>query len=281
MFVPFILKQGRNALIIALTLGSGTVQANIAVFIHGFHSSAAVWRSAGVFSPLRAAGWFDGGGYRFQGWQAVGPNRRPIGDNLLLTVELPNNAPILYQVGYLRAALQSIRQYAPREPVSLVGHSAGGIVARTAMVLFPDLHIAQLVTIASPNLGARLASAGSKLVSSPVGLFARLAGEHEFSRAGKLLADLSPEARNNFLGWLNTRQHPAGDYVAIIHARSNPGDGDEVAPSGSQDLRHVTALAGQARSFVTPAPHGLTRADGAILAALLLRADPQKNDRSR
>ncbi len=281
MFVPLVMKHGRKALIVALILGSGVAQANIAVFVHGFHSSATIWRNSGVLAALQARGWRDAGGYRFRGWQAIGPNQRPEGANLLLTVELPDNAPVLYQAGYLRAALQSIRSYAPREPISLVGHSAGGIVARTVMVLFPDLHISQLITIASPNLGTRLAAAGSKLAASPVGMFARLAGEHQYSRAGKLLADLSPETHRNFLGWLNTRRHPAGDYIAIIHARNGPHDGDEVTSSMHQDLRHVAALGGKARSYVVPAAHGLTPADGAILATLLLPATPRKNDRSR
>ncbi len=252
-----------------LLIATGPACADIAVFVHGYQSSGNAWRDAGVFAPLIRAGWIDGGDYRYQRRRIIGPNRRPPGERLLFTVELPNNAPVLYQAGYLRAALQSIRQFAPEEPLTLVGHSAGGIVSRATMVLFPDLNVATLISIASPNLGAGLANIGAALASSPVGLFARILGEKKLARSGKLLADISPQSSHNFLGWLNIRAHPPARYIALIHVRNDPAGGDGVISTRSQDLRLVPALRGNASAWRIHGGHGLSRRDGDILASLL------------
>ncbi|HGG59098.1 MAG TPA: alpha/beta fold hydrolase [Gammaproteobacteria bacterium] len=275
MLIPFIPKRiGISLFAASCLLATGAVHADIAVFVHGYQSSGDAWRKAGVFAPLARAGWTDAGGYRYQGRRVIGPNRRPQGKNLLLTVDLPNNAPVLYQAGYLRAALQSIRRFAPEESLTLVGHSAGGIVSRATLVLFPELKVARLVAIATPNLGARLADIGATLASSPVGLFARLMGERKLARSGKLLSDISPQSNHNFLGWLNSRAHPEADYIAVIHVEDNPAEGDGVIPGRSQDLRAVPALAGKATAWWVRGGHGLGRSDGDILAGLLLRPAP-------
>ena len=45
-----------------------------------------------------------------------------------------SDAPVLVQVYLLREVLDSVSRAHNNEPVVLVGHSAGGVIARTALV---------------------------------------------------------------------------------------------------------------------------------------------------
>ncbi len=60
---------------------------------------------------------------------------------------------MLIQAYQLRQILQAINQTNPGEPVVLVGHSAGGVVARAALVRGGAKNVKALITIASPHLG--------------------------------------------------------------------------------------------------------------------------------
>ena len=267
----------KSILLFVISLFPLNAFGGIAVFVHGYQSSGQIWRSSGVLQSLTSHGWKDAGSFGYQAQQIVGPNRRIAGDNLLYTGNLPNNAPILFQVGFLHAVIQSIRQFAPEESISLVGHSAGGVVARAVMVIHPEHRVSQLITIAAPNLGTGAAAAGSLLAGSPVGMFARMMGENNLSRSGQLLADLAPQQANSFLGWLNTQAHPDADYVSIIRTEKGLLKGDSLINPSSQDLRNVWALRGaKVKSFWSTGSHRLAAQDGDILASLLIRAKPHE-----
>lgn len=264
-------------LLFVLSLLPLTAAAGIALLVHGYQSSGQIWRSSQVIYPLMANEWQDAGSFSYEGRQILGPNFRSSGDNLFYTINLPNNAPILFQVEFLHAVVQSIRQFAPLEPISLVGHSAGGIVARAVMVTHPEHQISQLISIATPNLGTGAAVAGSLLAGSPVGIFARMMGEQNLSRSGQLLSDLAPQQANNFLGWLNAQPHPTADYIAIIRTEKGLLKGDALINPASQNLRNVWALQrNQVESFWSTGSHRLAAEDGDILAALLLRTKPHE-----
>ncbi len=267
----------KTTLLLILTLLPLSAHAGIAVFVHGYQSSGGIWHSSKVFKPLVAANWKDAGSFNYRARQIVGPNFRAKGDKLLYTVNLPSNAPILFQAEFLHAVIQSIRQFAPEEAISLIGHSAGGIVARTVMVTHPEHGISQLISIATPHLGTGAAAAGSLLARSPVGIFARIMGENNLSKSGQLLSDLAPQQANNFLGWLNSQPHPAADYIAIIRTEKGLLKGDALINPGSQDLSNVWALQGrQVESFWSTGSHRLAAQDGDILAAILLRNKPNE-----
>ncbi|HBS25515.1 MAG TPA: hypothetical protein DD827_00035 [Gammaproteobacteria bacterium] len=267
----------KTTLLLILSLLPFSSHAGIAVFVHGYQSSGEIWHSSQVFKPLITADWKDAGSFNYRARQIVGPNLRAKGDKLLYTVNLPSNAPILFQVGFLHAVIQSIKQFSPEEAISLIGHSAGGIVARAVMVTHPEHDVSQLISIATPNLGTSAAVAGSLLAGSPVGIFARMIGEKNLSRSGQLLSDLAPPQANNFLGWLNSQPHPAADYIAIIRSEKGLLKGDSLISPSSQDLRNVWALQGQrVESFWSTGSHRLATQDGDILATILLRTKPNE-----
>ena len=58
--------------------------------------------------------------------------------------------------------LAAIAQRHPTDTVDLIGYSAGGVVARLALVNYGAGTVARLITIAAPHLGteARLGGAG-------------------------------------------------------------------------------------------------------------------------
>ncbi len=56
----------------------------------------------------------------------------------------------LEELGELLAA----RIEASREPVILVGHSMGGLIARMAMAMLPKRHVRKLILLATPNFGS-------------------------------------------------------------------------------------------------------------------------------
>jgi pimeloyl-ACP methyl ester carboxylesterase len=65
-------------------------------------------------------------------------------DAVALSAGLRDGVAALKAAGYTR--------------IALVGHSAGGIVARRFAELFPDAGVTKVVTVASPHLGSGLAS---------------------------------------------------------------------------------------------------------------------------
>jgi hypothetical protein len=67
------------------------------------------------------------------------------------------------------------------------------------------------------------------------------------------------------LFWLNRQPHPDSYYASIVRA----GDGDMVVPEWSQDLNHVPALQGRARTVLTNKDHALGPEDGRLLVVLL------------
>lgn len=170
----------------------------------------------------------------------------------------------MLQVAWLHAMLQSIHSVSANEPVNLVGHSAGGVVARAVMVLHPGDRINQLITIASPHLGTSAASAGAFAASSPIGVIARWFGKEGLSRSSQLLSELAPQRPDNFLGWLNRQAHPQAGYISLVRA-----EGDGIISPRSQDMRNVMGLYGRAMAIPVPGGHALQVRDGDIIAALL------------
>jgi len=244
--------------------------ADTAVMVHGFNSSSQDWYASGVISRMEKQGWRVGGHYRDHPQQVFGPLARTKGKNLIYTVDLPNTAPVMVQVAYLSAVLQSIRSIAPDDVLNLVGHSAGGVVARTVMVTHPEHTVARLITIASPHLGSGAASMGALAASTPLGLMADMLGQGDLARSGQLLSELSPPAPGNFLFWLNQQPHPpALHYISIVRTDDSFFGGDYFVSPQNQDLRNVPALGLRAISYSTPGSHPLQPQDGDLISQLL------------
>lgn len=256
-------------------------RSEILILVHGWSANANTWIQSGVVNNLEANGWKNAGlvrslpNYHINYIPAYGKNAR----KKIYQVDLPAEAPIAIQASHLLAEINFIHMLYPTESINIAGHSAGGIVARLAILQKNKLPISSLITIASPNLGTHRAVEALNLVhEKPVfcpgpGLeFAKkiFAGNNYnyIKYSQNVLTDLQPENINNLLGWLNRQAHPNIKYHSII--RFKPGlSGDDLVPGFSQDLNQVSSLRGKANSYFTQTGHSLNAADGILLANIL------------
>jgi pimeloyl-ACP methyl ester carboxylesterase len=231
---------------------------------------------------LAQAGWKVAGN-----WQStpsgvrLEPVRPPTGEFASYTVDLPSIAPLMEQARFLGGMLGAIAQRHPTDTVDVIGHSAGGVVARLALVNYGAGTVTRLITIAAPHLGTERASEALDATDDS-GLFGgikrwfvkRKVGDDlyrtvQYSRG--VLADLAPPVPGNLLYVLNGRQHPDIVYVAVVRGAAYGLPGDQVVPAPSQDLRWVPALNGRATLRVVAGGHELSPQDGLLLAELVAR----------
>ncbi|OQW97596.1 MAG: hypothetical protein BWK73_54090, partial [Thiothrix lacustris] len=126
-------------LAISLLLLPTTLWAQTVVLVHGFQGNGMDWREDGITQTLQQQGFVDGGDLIFTPRGIYNPLPTAIfptkPERMVYTLELPPRAPILQQAQWLNLYLQQI--YAQRqEPLTLVGHSAGGLVARGWLVQY-------------------------------------------------------------------------------------------------------------------------------------------------
>lgn len=258
-------------LFLLLTMTALSARAEVVVLIHGYLSGAGNWDESGVTTVLQQHGWQRAGVYT-AGPGGVGfiPAPGMQASNKFYAVDLPSEAPVLVQVYQLQGILTAIAQRHAQEPVVLVGHSVGGVVARAALVRgnFPDVRA--LITIASPHLGTWRAEQALDAtdISFPFSLVTDFFGGdlyHTARRSRGLYVDLVRPYPGSLLFWLNSQPHPDITYVSIVRAETAPGMGDYVVPAYSQDMNNVPALQGRSTLVTIPANHGLAPQDGAII----------------
>lgn len=227
----------------------------------------------GITPVLQQYGWRDGGDFIMspQGPYNAVPEVGKASDEFY-TVTLPSRAPILLQANILNAYLQYI--YTRRqEALILVGHSAGGVVARAWLVRSPSVPVSTLITIASPHLGTPLADAGHEVIGTPMGDFVDALGFDKWSKDSKdFYDDLRTEEPGLFLYWLNHQPHPAIHYISLVRDNQlRPDQYDFFVPTYSQNMNNVFALRGH--SVVTEAgnSHFTDLHDGYRLANILSR----------
>ncbi|MCU7801063.1 MAG: hypothetical protein KZQ70_13225 [gamma proteobacterium symbiont of Lucinoma myriamae] len=252
---------------------SGYVQADIAVLVHGYHSSGNGWRYNGITQTLGLNGWNDAGFYNPQGnFNYFGKALSDSGKHLV-TAELPSESPVEIQATLLTQYLSDIHARFPEQKIHLVAHSAGGIITRLSLVNSysqgEKYNVVQLITIATPHLGSPIAKIIEKASNTPIGFIAPLIGADEINRAEILYKQLSPEDKNHFLFWLNRQPHPAMKYTSVIRGDGSIMKGDWLVPSGSQNMAFVPAIGMNAHTVTTPGDHNLKFADGFILQKLL------------
>ncbi|OUD14326.1 esterase/lipase family protein [Thioflexithrix psekupsensis] len=256
-------------------LTSATVMAGqTVVLIHGYLGGGYSWYINGISATLHHAGWPMGG--EMSPFPALAPVIPQAAGDYHYTIVLPSEAPIMIQAQHVQAYLQLIQQRHPENELILIGHSAGGVVARFVLVSQPQWPVKALITIASPHLGTAWADTGLSIVHSPFGWITPFLGLGTLNRSVGLYADLLPEMPGSFLFWLNRQPHPQDvEYIAILRG-SDPGlHGDGVVPALSQDLNRVFALQGRARLIPTWGQHDLHPGDGLLLVQVLkeLRGD--------
>jgi triacylglycerol lipase len=251
------------------------VLADVAVLIHGYHSGAQAWEASGVSSILDQNGWPRAGLYSSRGSKVQyfeAPENA--GTNKVFVVDLPSEAPVMLQAALLNTALKDIRQRNPLEAITLIGHSAGAIVARTVLVKGNENGVKRLISIAGPNLGTErtIQALNATDIPWPFSMVADMFGGGDYNtikRSRHLLIDLLPATPGTYLGWLNTQPHPEIEYIAIVRGQSLTMSGDWMVPGLSQDLNNVVAIAGRAKVITVPSTHELSPIDGAMLANIL------------
>ena len=238
------------------------VRADVLVLVHGYMSNAMTWQYSGVSNVLVANGWRH----------AASANP---GGNTFYTVNLPARQPLMTQTHVLMNFLRGVRQHHPSESLTLVGHSAGGLVARLAVLGGNPAGVSQLVTIASPHLGTPRAIQGLDIAEEKPffcpgpGWFAmkRLLGgkAYRYLRDSRgALVGMLPPGYGELLSWANTQPHPDIRYHAVVRQF-----GDELVPAYSQDMNSVPVLKGRARVWLSNSRHSLSLQDGEILLRIL------------
>jgi triacylglycerol lipase len=254
---------------------SQSVRADVALLVHGYLGSAASWEFSGINAVLAGNGWQPAGVILpGPGGPTLPP---PFGKaaKKAYAIELPSTAPLMVQSDILAAAVRALKGRHAGESITLVGHSAGGVVARMALVRGGMEGVTRLITIASPHLGTEraLQALDATHGGGPFGFVKDVVGGRDYQvvkHSWPVLVDLSPAVPGSVLFWLNGQPHPRIQYLSIMRAAPF-GLGDLLVPGFSQDLNNVGPLRGQARSFVVPADHALTAADGTLVASLLGR----------
>lgn len=271
LFKPFI-----TLLLLGL---SQLVQADILVLIHGYLGDANSWERTGINSTLDANGWKRAGLYM---GSAQGPQlfTKDYGEakNIVFVANLPSEAPVMAQADILTLILNDVRQRHPDEPIILVGHSAGGVIARAAIVRQRQPNVRALITIASPHLGTYRANQALTITNNhgPFNFVKRFVGGDDYvalqhSRA--LMRDLQPIRPGDFLDWLNAQPHPDIAYVSVIRTQPNGLAGDSLVPGYSQDMNNVVRLRGRSATYGTPTSHYLTHDDSFTLLDILKTLD--------
>lgn len=255
---------------LSLLLLAPLARADLLVLVHGYLGSPADWRRSGVVARLMEHGVRDAGTVRGGARSIRLPAKKAAGRRgWLYTVALDSRAGLQRQAGVLAAQLQALQRRHPDEPLTLVGHSAGGVVARLAMVRWPAVRATRLISIASPHLGTEAAGFGLDVVHEAKGWLGQLgAGLDSLIHADPALGDLLPAKPGSFLHLLNRQPHPSADYVSIVRIDA-PDSGDWLVAPESQRLESVYALRHSARSLMSRGEHALQWRDGDLIESLL------------
>ena len=259
-----------------ISITSINARADVLVLVHGYLASADSWEVTGINSLLDANGWKRGGLITSAPAMAapvfVGPGKDAA--NKVYVVDLPAEAPIIVQTDQFLAMLATIQALHPDDSLVIVGHSAGGIVARTALVRGNIQNVKALITIASPHVGTTLANRAIDATDES-GFFGGLksffggSGYDTLRRSRGLLFDLAHPYPGSLLYWLNAQQHPDIKYVSVVRLDPVGFAGDELVPGYSQDMNNIPAMQGKSTVFVTPAGHTLVTEDGTTLLQIL------------
>ena len=257
-------QKFRYFLLACLMLPSAAI-ADVTILVHGYLTNGVTWDKSGIVTTMEAHGWHDGGPL------IAGYQTSPVvqDGNTLYVVELPFNAPLMVQSEILQQQLLKAQRRHPDEKFTLVGHSAGGVVARMTLVRYGAQQVTHLITIASPHLGTPLALDGLKVTrnSGPFNIVKRVVGGDAYAAATHsraLFADLRPARPGTELFRLNNQPHPDISYTSVIRA-----DRDSIVPSASQDMNLVPALEGKSAIYLTPGSHYLKSFDGRVVLSLL------------
>jgi triacylglycerol lipase len=252
-------------------------RADVVVLVHGWAANADTWIQSGIMQALQVNGWSnagvvtatpEGGVFHFAGDKNVNKNK-------VYRAQLPAEAPLQIQAAHLYSELLFINNRHTGEKIILVGHSAGGVVARLVLINPESPRIEALITIASPNLGTDRAIQGMDVIHDKpffcpgpgITFLKNIVGGDDYrylKHSQGALIDLMPAVPGTLIDWLNQQPHPSINYHSIVRR-----GGDDLVPAFSQDLNQVPRLSGKSEVYLTHANHALNAADGNLLVSIL------------
>ena len=258
-----------------LLLTSFSAHADTLLLIHGYLGDANSWEKSGINTELHQQGWARAG--MFQG-SPQGPqlldtkNKNP--KHQVYVATLPSDAPIMIQADVLKNIIDIISQNHENDKIILVGHSAGGVVARMALIRHQLQNIKALITIASPHIGTGRADQALDITANhgPFNMVKSFVGGNDYNalkHSRGLMVDLRHPQPGNMLYWLNSQPHPDILYASIIRLNNDGGTGDYYVPGFSQNMNNVPALQGQSSTYTTPTDHFLSRQDANTILSII------------
>jgi len=264
-----------QTLLSLLLLLSMPAYADVMLLVHGYLGDADSWEKAGINSILDQQGWARAGMFR---GSPLGPQlfvtAHDGAKNLVYVATLPSEAPVMVQADALKNIIDIIRQYHKDDDIILVGHSAGGVVARMAMIRHQLKHIKALITIASPHIGTGRADQALDITANhgPFNLVKSFVGGSEYDalrHSRGLMYDLRYPEPGNMLYWLNSQPHPDIKYSSVIRSDNNGATGDYFVPGFSQNMNNVPALQGRSSTYITPTDHFLKPQDATTILSIV------------
>jgi triacylglycerol lipase len=272
------MKKGM-LLLILLMVGAVTspARADVLLLVHGYLGGSYSWDNSGITTILQQRGWQRAGVYLAdpRGVRLI-PAAGGQAKRKFYTADMDSEAPMRIQVMQLQSILNAIEQANPDEPIILVGHSAGGVAARAALVLGSGRNVKSLITIASPHLGTMRAEQALDAtdIPFPFSMVTDFFGGETYDiamRSRSLYHDLVRPYPGSFLFWLNAQPHPDIKYISVVRAQTATGWGDYVVPAYSQDMNNVAALHGKSSLVTIPGRHELAPADGSVILDMLAK----------
>ncbi len=251
------------------------VQAEIMLLIHGYLGDASSWEKSGINQELHQQGWLRAGMFR---GSPQGPElfltEHTEGENLVYVAELPSDTPVMIQADVLFNIIDIIRQNHPEQQLILVGHSAGGVVARMTLIRHQLKNINALITIAAPHVGTGRADQALDITANhgPFNMIKSFVGGRNYDalkNSRGLMVDLRHPQPGNMLYWLNSQAHPKIHYASIIRLNNDGNSGDYYVPGFSQNMNNVPVLQGQSSTFTTPTSHFLVRQDANTILSII------------
>ncbi len=246
------------------------VYADTILLLHGYLGSSYEWQRSNIVEQLDDVGWLNAGVLNINDNRVIASNMDHNYTRRVYCLELTSEKPIDAQVKQLDQYIEYVRHWHADEQVILIGHSAGGVVARSYMVNKPNADLAALVTIASPHLGTKNAELAQTVSENLLVWVDGLPGVEKIYRSQGLFFDLMPNRSDNLIGWLNHQPHPQAEYFSIVREETDDAMQDFVVPSASQDMNEVYALRGSSKTYTIKSMHSLSYKDGEIIKKILM-----------
>ncbi len=195
-------------------------------------------------------------------------------ENVVYVATLPSQTPVMIQADILKNIIDIIKQNHPGNEIILVGHSAGGVIARMVLIRHQLTNVKALITIAAPHIGTGRADQALDITANhgPFNMVKSFVGGNDYDalkHSRGLMVDLRHPQPGNMLYWLNSQPHPGIHYASIIRLNNDGATGDYYVPGFSQNMNNVPPLQGQSSTFTTPTSHFLVRQDANTILSII------------